>query len=51
MSDCPEDVKVELKDIVGTGRKVVTKWYDLGLHLRLPVAKLDMIAANPDILG
>ena len=46
MSDCPEDVKVELKDVVVEvimARGVVTKLYNLGLQLGLPVTKLDMI--------
>ena len=50
MSDRPEDLELELRDIlialIDVGGK---QWYDLGLQLRLSPSILDTIAAHPNI--
>ena len=50
MSDRPADLKLELKDVL-LAVTDVTEWYELGLHLSMPVSILDRIAADPDIKG
>ena len=50
MSDRPEDLEVELRDVVIALKDVGGKeWYDLGLQLHLSPSTLDTIAAHPDI--
>ena len=50
MSVRPADLKLELKDVL-LAVTDVTEWYELGLHLSMPLSILDRIAADPDIKG
>ena len=50
MSDRPEDLELELRDIIVALADVGGReWYDLGLQLHLSPSTLDTIAAHPNV--
>ena len=51
MSDCAEDIKFEIKNIIIALKDVIAEWHDLGIHLGLPESILKLIGSSPDIEG
>ena len=51
MSDCADDIKFEIKNIVISLKDVIAEWHDLGIHLGLPESILKLIGSSPDIEG
>ncbi len=50
MSDRPEDLELELRDVIIALTDVGGReWYDLGLQLHLSPSTLDTIAAHPNV--
>ena len=51
MSDCADDIKFEIKNIIIALKDVIAEWHDLGIHLGVPESMLKLIGSSPDIEG